>query len=110
MTTTAEKLQHLFQDYGEGLAARRNRPEDYLPQVIDHLRAIRDGRLDNVPAPLCVQLQVTSRCGTVCKMCQHWNEQRPELSAESWTAILTDLVTCGVQLARKRRQERLILG
>ena len=62
-----------------------------------YFRVIREGRFDAVPAPICVQLQVTTRCGTLCRMCEHWKEKRHELSTGEWSAVLRDLGSFGVR-------------
>src|SRR5437763_10784153 len=95
--TTLDNLRPLLREHREGLSSRHNRLEDYLPSMAPYFRAIREERFDEVPPPICVQLQVTTRCGTFCRMCEHWEEKRPELSTEEWSAILRDLGTYGVR-------------
>ena len=96
--TTLEKLWPLLREHREGLSVRRNRLEDYLPYMGPYFRAVREERLDDVPPPICVQLQVTTRCGTYCRMCEHWREKRQdELGTAEWTSVLRDLGQYGVR-------------
>ena len=91
------RLERILLEHDEELSSRNNNPRQYLPLIQEHLLCIENGTLDKVPAPLCVQLQVSSKCSTFCKMCDHYKDKANGLSFEQWCAILTDLFDFGVR-------------
>jgi MoaA/NifB/PqqE/SkfB family radical SAM enzyme/class 3 adenylate cyclase len=92
-------VERLLSDVNEGLDARNNQPARYLHRVLPHLRAVVEERLGDVPAPLCVQLQVSSRCSTHCVMCDHHRPQATanDLSVPEWKKVFRSLAKFGVQ-------------
>ncbi len=75
--------------------------QSYLSSMAPYLECIRKGKFTEVPAPVCVQMQVSSRCSTHCRMCDHWREQREneELNSGAWKDVFTDLGRFGVKTA-----------
>jgi MoaA/NifB/PqqE/SkfB family radical SAM enzyme len=98
-TRLSPPLINILRRHSEGLEARNNHPSVYLHRIIPHLQAIRDDRLDDVPAPLCVQLQISSRCSTDCVMCHHHlpSQRKSELLKEQWQVVIESLARFGVK-------------
>lgn len=99
ITRRALEVEHFLQGHPEGLAARNNRPKNYLPRMLPYFDCIRQNRLNDVPAPLCVQIQISSQCSTRCRMCSQWqdNSSNDELTAAQWIPIFNELGSIGVK-------------
>jgi MoaA/NifB/PqqE/SkfB family radical SAM enzyme len=99
MITSNETLNRMLRGSRERLESRKNGLADYLPLMAPYFRCIAADTLDKVPAPICIQMQVSSTCSTHCRMCQHWMPQdRPaELPTGEWLEIFRDVAERGVR-------------
>lgn len=97
----SKSLVTILNGHDLGLGTRNNRPSNYLHSVLPYFECIKDGKLDQVPPPICVQLQVSTRCSTNCVMCHHWTPhgQPVEMGLGNWKKIFTDLSRFGVKTA-----------
>jgi MoaA/NifB/PqqE/SkfB family radical SAM enzyme len=92
-------LHQVLRHYGEVLTYRNNHPSAYLHRIMPHLTAIHDNKLGKVPAPLCVQMQISSKCSTHCVMCDHHlkgQEDTNELSLGEWQRVVQEMADFGV--------------
>lgn len=94
---TSENLSRILREHEEGVAARNNHPKSYLNQMIPYFRCINEGKLDEVPAPICIQVQVWSKCNTHCRMCEHWKERKNEMSLDEWKKVFRSISEFGVK-------------
>jgi MoaA/NifB/PqqE/SkfB family radical SAM enzyme len=65
--------------------------EEYSDRLLE---CVELGNFKKVPAPLCVQMQVSATCSTHCRMCEHWNDgaaSQKELTLGQWGKIFSDL-------------------
>ncbi|HXH90707.1 MAG TPA: radical SAM protein, partial [Thermoanaerobaculia bacterium] len=96
-------IEHQLRGWGEGLTSRNNHPRNYLPAMRPYLECIAESRFTDVPPPVCVQMQVSSRCSTYCTMCDHFQEGRrrgkEELPLDDWQRIFAAVAVCGAQTA-----------
>ena len=99
MIATTKSLGDILADHNGGLEIRNNRPSNYLELVKTHLACIKEGRLNEVPAPICVQMQVSASCSTQCAMCQHWKQRTRELTLAEWKRVFNDTANFGVSTA-----------
>jgi len=82
--------------------ARNNMVENYLSKIPDVFAAKYKNQ--ELPAPICVQIEITNQCTTGCKMCNRWTwtskssyDPGKELSTDEQVAIFTDLAELGVR-------------
>ena len=71
-----------------------------MSSVLPHLTSVRDDeKLVSVPPPICVQVQVSSRCSTDCRMCDHFRlgDKNGELTLKEWSATFHELSSLGVR-------------
>jgi MoaA/NifB/PqqE/SkfB family radical SAM enzyme len=82
----------------EGISSRNNIPANYLYHVIPHLRCVESDAMKSVPPPLCVQVQISAKCSTHCRMCEHWKETAShQLDTQQWHTIFGDLAAFEVR-------------
>jgi organic radical activating enzyme len=97
----------------EGLKGRNNSPSMYARRMSGVFDSIIQGTSKTVPAPFCVQVQVSDICSTYCKMCEHYMEQNERakqrgpdnsnpdsghgLSLDQWKGIFLQLGQLGVR-------------
>jgi MoaA/NifB/PqqE/SkfB family radical SAM enzyme len=75
---------------------RSNDLESYIYHVPKVFRSIVENR-EALP-PLCVEFEITNRCGSNCKMCERWKwKETPELSYHEIRKILSSLSYFGVK-------------
>lgn len=93
------QVEAVLRDHREGLNSRNNQPAKYIGRMLPYFECIARGTLSEVPAPFCVQAQVSSTCSTDCVMCDHWKraESRRELSSDDWRKVFTELGDFGVR-------------
>jgi class 3 adenylate cyclase/organic radical activating enzyme len=103
LSPRAIEIEHLLRGSGEGLASRNNHPRDYLQAMSPYLECIAESRFTDVPPPICVQMQISSRCSTWCTMCDHFEEgkrrKKEELPLEDWQQIFAGVAECGARTA-----------
>lgn len=91
-------LERILRRHREGGGVRNNQPTKYAQQIKAYFPLIKEGKLDSIPAPLCVQMQISSTCSTHCRMCDHWNSPKEnELRPDEWFKIFKDLAEFGVR-------------
>ena len=96
-----DEVSALLRSFSEGSPIRGNSLERLLPKAIEHLQAAAIGEVSAVPAPICVQLQISSTCSTQCRMCDHWRVERDggkpdDLGPDEWRVLVNDLADFGV--------------
>jgi len=95
-TTYVEQLKE--QPSREGLLSRNNQPEKYAGRMLKYFEAMQRGSLRNVPAPLCVQVQISGKCSTHCVMCEHYRDDpQNSLSPTDWSKVFQHLGEFGVK-------------
>lgn len=90
-------IRTILMDRNEGLSSRNNSPSSYLHRIIPYFRCISNQKLDEVPAPLCVQIQLSSSCSTHCEMCDHWKVKKSDLPFGKWKETFLQLADFGVK-------------
>lgn len=91
-----DRLERELRRYREGMRSRNNDPRNYLHLMIPYFRCIDENRLNEVSAPICVQMQVSSTCSTHCKMCDHWKDKSSEMALAEWKKVFEDVSAFGV--------------
>lgn len=99
MITTTKQLADILTAHDLGMSTRNNWPSRYLHLVLPYFNCIKEGKLDEVPAPTCVQMQVSATCSTQCEMCHHWKEPRIEMNLDEWRRVFADVSEFGVRTA-----------
>lgn len=102
-------LKDILWEHDIGLGIRNNRPTNYLHMVTGYFRCINE-KNSFIPAPICVQIQVASRCSTKCNMCDHWNNNRDELGVDEWLPIFEQIKNAGVKTVIFSGGEPLMRG
>lgn len=102
-------LRDIIWEHDIGLSIRNNRPTNYLHLVPAYFRCIKD-KNPVIPPPICVQIQISSRCSTQCNMCDHWNNKREELSVNEWLPIFEQISASGVKTVILSGGEPLMRG
>ncbi len=97
MIATVKQLADILSEHNIGLGTRNNWPSNYLRLMTPYFRCIREGRLDEVPAPVCVQMQVSTACSTRCAMCHHWKEASVEMPLDQWQRVFDDVARFGAR-------------
>jgi len=95
--TARKPLERILRRHREGGGVRNNQPTKYAQQIKEYFPLIKEGNLSSIPAPLCVQMQISSTCSTHCRMCDHWNSPKEnELGPDAWFALFEELAELGV--------------
>lgn len=89
-----ERIVRLHREDG---GARNNSPTKYVNHIKDYFPLIKADELNRIPAPLCVQLQVSSTCSTNCRMCDHWKKEVSPNEEPPWKDVFKDLAGFGVK-------------
>lgn len=92
-------IERILRNYDEGLLIRNNYPSSYLHRMFPYFQCIKWDRLNEVPPPICVQIQISSSCSTRCEMCDHWQNNKEEVSFDKWRKVFQELSEFGVETA-----------
>jgi len=99
-------VKRILRQHRENVAARNNSPSQYASHVKEYFPLIKDGKLNQIPPPLCVQMQVSATCSTGCNMCDHWEAAKKDkallnrqLSTKAWKRVFADVAGFGVKSA-----------
>jgi MoaA/NifB/PqqE/SkfB family radical SAM enzyme len=90
-------LQKILLEHPEGSATRNNRPLNYLNLLPARFACICSNNMEHVPPPVCVQLQVSARCSTHCRMCQRHLLAGEEMTLDQWEPIIQELGEMGTK-------------
>ncbi|MBV8856653.1 MAG: radical SAM protein [Acidobacteria bacterium] len=96
-------VKRIIRQHRESVAARNNSPSQYAGHVKKYFPLIKDEKLDDIPAPLCVQMQVSATCSTGCNMCDHWQQHHDkkllarQLTTKQWKGVFKDVASFGVK-------------
>lgn len=86
---SSKSVERIVRLHREGSGVRNNAPSQYAAHIKEYFPLIDENRLNEIPPPLCVQMQVSSTCSTNCRMCDHWKTRTvdEELTSEKWKEV-----------------------
>lgn len=92
----SKPVERILRLHREGSGVRNNAPSQYAAHIKEYFALIDENRLNEIPPPLCVQMQVSSTCSTNCRMCDHWRprtaeEVSHEISPQKWKEVFGQL-------------------
>ena len=89
--------KNILRGHNEGLETRKNHPSNYVHRMIPYFKCIKKGNLNKVPSPICVQIQVSSKCTTKCVMCDHWRNNKEDLTLDRLKALFYNIARAGTE-------------